>query len=104
MKNGGRFYEFTYPLTPLLPSGDIDVRETSGRIHARSRRCSGFLIQSSQKLFKIKKINFLTSIKIELTLVANYLLFRSILFLLITSQDPEKNHYDEEDLRRTNHR
>ena len=45
----------TYPLTPFLPSGDIPVRETSGRMQARSRRCSGFLIQSSQNLVGIEE-------------------------------------------------
>jgi hypothetical protein len=46
----------THWLTPFLPSRDMAVREISGRIHARSRRCSGKRIQSSQNLFHSEEL------------------------------------------------
>ena len=39
---------FTYLLTPIFPN--VRVREISGLMQARSLRCSGCLIQSSQYL------------------------------------------------------
>jgi hypothetical protein len=42
----------THWLTPFFPSIDMLVRDISGRIQARSRRCSGNRIQSSQNLIE----------------------------------------------------
>lgn len=60
-----KIWRETHRLTPFFPSIDIAVREISGLIQTRSRRCSGKRIQSSQNL-PVKKNHWSNTKTIEI--------------------------------------
>lgn len=94
----------TYLLTPIFPN--VLVRDTSGRIQARSFLCSGLLIQSSQYLSRKQTNKQIHCSRLKmcrlilkntlLTIWAILVLTRPTTLSLSSNLTPGKNHCDTE--------